>query len=248
MSSINEKSLNSIAKIGVFGIRGRMGQWVNGLIDTEFEGRAEVASAPDRGDPLESLLVCDAVVDFSSSEGTLSLIDLCIQKGVRLPLVVGSTGFSPQERAKIESSATYLPLFLASNFSTGVYLLQCILEEFGSHLKRFGYHPAIIETHHVHKKDSPSGTALSLQKSLGLNFSEKDIPISSIRGGEVIGEHEIRLHGPGDTLSLTHRAQDRSIFARGAIEAALWMAEQNKAKRLSCRIYTMADLFRSSTN
>lgn len=238
----------TVYKLGVLGIRGRMGQWVNGLIDTDYEGRGKVVSAPDRGDDLNPLLDCDVVIDFSSPEGTLALIDLCIERGRTVGMVIGSTGFNDAQKQKLQSATKLLPVFVASNFSTGVFLMQKILENFGPSFKRFGYRPAIVETHHIHKKDSPSGTALTLKSALRDSYSENEISVSSIRGGEVIGEHEIRLNGPGDSITFTHRAQDRSIFARGAIEAALWMAERKSKNALPPKQYTMADLFRASTN
>lgn len=105
----------------------------------------------------------------------------------------------------------------------GVFAVSEILKQFSPQLKALGYTPVLVEAHHCHKKDAPSGTALSLQKAID-PMQPSQIQTHSIRAGEVIGEHSVTFYGAGDRITLHHSAQDRSIFARGAIEVALWMA------------------------
>jgi 4-hydroxy-tetrahydrodipicolinate reductase len=164
------------------------------------------------------------VIDFSSPEAMTALASAAIAQphGTRLPVfVVGSTGWTKESLALLDALAKRTPVLMASNFSTGVLALQEILKTAAPMLKRLGYTPVLVDTHHRHKKDAPSGTARTLQRIIS---PDNDVQTHSVRAGEVIGDHEITFYGPGDHLTLGHFAQDRSIFARGAIDCALWMA------------------------
>lgn len=206
-------------KLGLLGARGRMGQWVTKLAENEFASRVKLEVAVNRGEKLESLLTTDAVIDFSASAAFIQLAELALASTKPLPVfVVGSTGWKPQELETIAKLAKKTPTLLSSNFSTGVFALQKILKENAPLFSKLGYTPVLVEAHHQYKKDAPSGTALTLAKALG-----GDVQMHSIRAGEVIGDHEISFYGAGDKVVLGHFAQDRSIFARGALDAALWM-------------------------
>lgn len=218
--------------MGLLGARGKMGQWVCELMTTEFEKWATLISAVNREDPLEPLLETDVVIDFSSPERMNQLARLALKQAKNLPtFVVGSTGWDHQTNSSLEQLGQKTSVLVAANFSIGIFTLSKILKQFSPLLQKAGYSPVIVETHHCHKKDSPSGTANYLRQSMSTTMDESthlDIPIHSIRAGEVIGDHEISFFGTADKITLGHFAQDRSIFARGAIQAALWLAERQK--------------------
>jgi 4-hydroxy-tetrahydrodipicolinate reductase len=207
-----------------------MGQWVFQLLQTEYTGKATLAASVARGEALEPLLGCDTVIDFSSPAAMVSLALMVIRSHgegeKKLPaFVVGSTGWRPEERRHLDELSRITPVLMASNFSTGVLALTELLRQAAPVLAKLGYTPVIVESHHRHKKDAPSGTAITLQRAI----SAKDpasVQTHSVRAGEVIGDHEVTFYGPGDHLTLGHFAQDRSIFARGAIDVALWLAGQ----------------------
>jgi 4-hydroxy-tetrahydrodipicolinate reductase len=175
---------------------------------------------------------CDVAIDFSQAD---SIDEICRAASQhRKSLVIGTTGHSQQQRKTIEETAHSVPIVLASNFSVGVnvlfWLTQKAAEFVGS-----DFNPEIVETHHTMKKDAPSGTAKTLAEILkGVRSSE--IPIQSIREGEVVGEHTVIFKGPGESLELTHRAADRGIFARGALRAAKWIVDKRPG------LYSMQDV------
>jgi 4-hydroxy-tetrahydrodipicolinate reductase len=177
------------------------------------------------------------VIDFSSSAAFIRLAELALVSIDPIPaFVVGSTGWKPDELKQIEMLAAKTPVLLSSNFSTGVFALQKILKEASPLLSKLGYSPVLVEAHHQHKKDAPSGTALTLARAIGPN-----VPTHSIRAGEVIGDHEVTFYGPGDKLVFAHFAQDRSIFARGALDAAIWI--RSKRSSHPGKILTMENFF-----
>ena len=213
-----------VIKIGVLGAKGRMGKGVVQLLETEYVQKANVAARAGRGEPLDSLLETDVVIDFSLPVGMLALARAAANRQSPLPaFVIGSTGWKLDERRELEKLAERTPIFMSSNFSTGVMILQEILKTAAPLLERQGYTPIILETHHRHKKDAPSGTALSLQRSIA-PAGPGNVQTQCIRAGEVIGDHEVTFYGAGDKLVLGHYAQDRSIFARGALDVAIWLA------------------------
>jgi 4-hydroxy-tetrahydrodipicolinate reductase len=162
----------------------------------------------------------DAVIDFTTPDAVMANIDATIRAGVNL--VVGTTGWYaelPHVRNQVERANT--GFIWASNFSIGVNLFFAIVRE-GAKAMKYGYEPQITETHHIHKLDAPSGTAVSLAKTLE-TFGGKKSPIDSIRQGEVVGTHSIQLKSAADTITLTHEAHNRRGFAEGAVRAAEWV-------------------------
>jgi len=204
-----------------------MGEWVRKLIPSEFAKSATLTTTVDRGEDLALLRSVDVVIDFSSPEATLALArDWSSFKSPALPgLVVGSTGWKLDDRKALEALSDRSAILMASNFSPGVLAFLTALKEFSPLMERLGYTPVIVETHHSHKQDAPSGTALSLQRAIS-SAGPGNIQTHSIRAGEVIGDHEVTFYGAGDQIKIAHSAQDRSIFARGAIEAAIWLSGQ----------------------
>jgi 4-hydroxy-tetrahydrodipicolinate reductase len=217
-----------VIQVGLLGAQGRMGQWVSKLLNSEFTQKAALLAPVGRGQARDSLFKTDVVIDFSTPAAMLDLAEQAIEQLDELPaFVVGSTGWTNEERRKLRELAQRTPVLISSNFSTGVLALLDILRQASPLLAKLGYSPVIVDTHHQHKKDAPSGTALFIQRAIS-GQNPESIQTHSIRAGEVIGDHEVTFYGPGDHITLGHFAQDRSIFARGAIEVALWLAQKRK--------------------
>ena len=205
-------------RVVLIGARGRMGQTIIDL--AKSDPKIDIVAQSDLGDSIEAAFKnCDVAIDFSNAGAIDEVCRAASQD--RKALVIGTTGHSPEQRQSIEKTAKLLPIVFASNFSVGVNALFALThraaEIFGSE-----FAPQIVETHHTKKKDAPSGTA----RTLGEILKEElriEIPIESIREGEVVGEHTVTFVGPGERLELTHRAGSREIFARGALRAAEWV-------------------------
>ena len=180
-----------------------------------------------------ALAAADAAVDFSTPEASLRHATAAARAG--RALIVGTTGFSPAQRARLEKTAKRAPLFVAPNFSLGVNLLYRLAAEAARALK--DYEAGIFELHHSAKRDAPSGTALRLAMAVERARGDgRKVPAVSQRLGDAVGEHTLTLAGPFERLELTHRAHSRALFARGALEAALWSAGRKPG------LYGMDDL------
>ena len=177
---------------------------------------------------------CDVAIDFSQADSIDEICRAASQHGKSL--VIGTTGHSQQQRKTIEETAHSVPIVLASNFSVGVNVLFWLTQK-AAELLGADFNPEIVETHHKMKKDAPSGTAKTLADILKVvRKHDREIPIQSIREGDVVGEHTVIFRGPGESLELTHRAANRGIFAVGALRAAKWII--NKPPGL----YSMQDV------
>ena len=209
---------SSPVRVLLIGAGGRMGRTVLSLAERDQE--IEIAAQCDLGDPIElALKNCDVAIDFSQADSIDEIC--CAALHHRKPLVIGTTGHSQQQRNTIEETAQSAPVVLASNFSVGVNVLLWLTQK-AAELLGSDFNPEIVETHHKMKKDAPSGTAKTLAEVLkGVRDSE--IPIQSIREGDVVGEHTITFNGADESLELTHRAGNRGIFAAGALRAAKWI-------------------------
>jgi 4-hydroxy-tetrahydrodipicolinate reductase len=207
-------------RVLLVGAAGRMGKTVLGV--AKSDAQIVIAAQCDLDDPIEpAIKSCDAAIDFSHADAIDEICPAALQHGK--PLVIGTTGHSQQQHRTIEEAARSVPIVLASNFSVAVNVLFWIsrkaAEMFGS-----DFDPEVIETHHKMKKDAPSGTAKTLADILrAAQKSHREIPIQSIREGDVVGEHTVIFSGPGERLELAHRAASREIFARGALRAAKWI-------------------------
>jgi len=192
---------------------------VNVVAAVSRSGAAPVEGVPAFG--VADLARCqrfDVAIDFSLPDGLHALLEFCEARGAAL--VSGTTGLDPELRKRMEQAAQSIPLLWASNFSLGVVVLEDLLRRAAGALP---WPVSIVETHHVHKLDAPSGTAITLAAA-ATQAQGRSPPIESVREGEVVGTHEIRLQGPGERLELSHVASDRDIFARGALEAACRLA------------------------
>lgn len=225
----------------IHGASGRMGRALLRLAAEDPRWRL-VAAVSRSGAPIDAVPMfagnqlpqCpdfDVAIDFSLPEGFDALLALCRKRGAAL--VCGTTGLSEAQRATLDAAGSDIPVLWASNFSLGVTVLEDLVRRAAETLA--SWEADITETHHVHKKDAPSGTALTLGRAVAASRGELP-PIVSLREGEVIGEHTVRLSGPGECIELSHHAADRDIFARGALMAALALAGRPAGN------YRLADL------
>jgi 4-hydroxy-tetrahydrodipicolinate reductase len=224
--------------IGIIGSRGRMGR----AVAAELEGHelARLAGAVDQGDDLAALAGgCDVLIDFSSPAALPG--NLAAAEGVGRSVVIGTTGLSDEDHARIDGAAGGIAVLQAANMSLGVNLLAHLVREAASRLGP-DWDIEIVEMHHRHKVDAPSGTALLLGQAAaagrGIDLSASSdrgrdgitgartpghIGFAALRGGSVAGDHLVVLAGEGERIELGHRAESRAIFARGAVQAALWL-------------------------
>lgn len=184
----------------------------------------------------------ETVIDFTSPQNTLAILQEAMSKGK--PMVIGTTGFLNDEEKKIAKAAEKIPIVLSPNMSVGVNLLFKLLAEAAEALGE-AYDIEIVEMHHRQKRDAPSGTALRMGDVLARarksplsqvgRFSRQgnigprpsgEIGIQTLRGGDVVGDHTVIFAGPGERIEMTHRAHSRNNFARGALLAARWVAQQ----------------------
>ena len=210
-------------RVLLIGAAGRMGKTISDL--AKDYPKIDIIARCDLGDPIEpAMRNCDVAIDFSHAGATTETCRAALQH--RKPLVIGTTGHSTEQRSTIEETAQSLPIVFASNFSIGVNVLFWLTRKAFDQLGG-NFDVAIVETHHKMKKDAPSGTAKTLAEVLKATKKTKgEIPIQSIREGDVVGEHAVIFSGPGERLELTHRAVSREIFARGALRAAEWIVSQ----------------------
>ena len=209
---------SSPVRVLLIGAAGRMGKTVLDLAQGDAE--IEIAAQCDLGDSIESPMAnCDVAIDFSQADSIDEICRAALQHGKSL--VIGTTGHSQQQRKTIEETAHSVPIVLASNFSVGVNVLLWLTQK-AAELLGSAFNPEIVETHHKMKKDAPSGTAKTLAEILKA-VRNSEIPTQSIREGDVVGEHTVIFSGPGESLELTHRAENRGIFALGALRAAKWI-------------------------
>ena len=206
-------------RVTLIGARGRMGQTILNL--AKNDPKIDIVEQCDIGDAIDAAFKdCEVAIDFSNASSIDEVCRAASQN--RKALVIGTTGHSPEQRQLIEKSAKSLPIVFASNFSVGVNTLFALTRR-AAEILASEFKPKIVETHHKMKKDAPSGTA----KTLGEILKEQlkiNVPIESIREGDVVGEHTVTFVGPSEQLELTHRAGDREIFASGALRAAEWVA------------------------
>jgi 4-hydroxy-tetrahydrodipicolinate reductase len=209
---------------------------------------------PIRNDLREALAGGDGrvVIDFTSHEASAAHAEICAERGAAL--VVGSTGFGPETRARVAAAARKVPIVLSPNMSVGVNVLFALVRQAAAILGD-AYDVEIVEMHHKRKKDAPSGTAEKLAEIAALALARdpakdlvyerhgmvgertpREIGVQTLRGGDVVGEHTVYFAGEGERLELTHRATSREQFARGAVRAARWIAGRPPG------LYDMADV------
>lgn len=162
----------------------------------------------------------DVAIDFSLPQAFDAILDLARLRGAAL--VTGTTGLEPRQQQALEDAARSIAVFQASNFSVGVAVLRRLVLQAARQLPDWDCD--IIEAHHVHKRDAPSGTALTLGQVAEAAGAHPRY--ASLRAGDIVGEHTAQFTGIGERIELVHRASSRAIFARGALQAAVWLARQ----------------------
>ena len=175
----------------------------------------------------------DVLVDFSAPDASIAFLQAARRAGV--PAVIGTTGFTDRQKALLRGASRKIPVFFSPNMSPGMNLVFALARLAAGVLPR--YDAAISESHHTRKKDAPSGTALRLAEAVREGrCGGPAVPTVSIRAGDIVGDHTLLLAGPDERIELTHRAGSRSVFARGALEAALWLRGRQPG------LYGMRDL------
>ena len=210
-------------KVAVFGASGRMGQEVLALLK-ETKDMTLVAEISSKVNPSKTKIAeADVMIDFSVAAAFPEAVKLALQ--YKLPLVSGTTGITTSDQKALTAASQKIPVLWAPNMSLGVATLTKALEVFSA-LSHFDFQ--IEETHHKHKKDKPSGTALHLQKKLESVLKRKLPEPLALRGGGVFGLHQVHAMGDNETLIFEHRALNRKLFADGALKAAQWLVKQKK--------------------
>jgi 4-hydroxy-tetrahydrodipicolinate reductase len=222
---------SSPVRVLLIGAAGRMGKTVFELAENDPD--VQIAMQCDLGNSIEQAMkTCNVAIDFSQPDSIDEICSAASQHGKSL--VIGTTGHSRQQHQTIEATAQLIPIVLASNFSVGVNVLFWLAQK-AAELLGSDFNPEIVETHHKMKKDAPSGTAKTLSEILKA-ARNSEIPVQSIREGDVVGEHTVTFMGPGELLELRHRAANRGIFALGALRAAKWVSDKPP------RLYSMHDV------
>ncbi|MCB0377626.1 MAG: 4-hydroxy-tetrahydrodipicolinate reductase [Bdellovibrionales bacterium] len=214
-------------KVFVFGASGRMGQELKKIIDSNSKYQW-VGGYGQESHGFELSEKPDVVIDFSLPEALPQLISLVESQACAL--VSGTTGWDEPQRKSFESLKKQHPIFWSANMSVGIHLMAQLVKT----LARFGdrYSFQIEETHHIHKKDKPSGTAILLEKAAQQSTDQLK-PTLSIREGEVFGIHKFIAQSPNEALEIKHEAFGRSLFAQGALDVAEWLITQKPG------LYTM---------
>lgn len=217
--------------LAVCGAKGRMGSLLCGLAGKDkFWGRVEKV---DLEWPLANVIQsCDVVIDFTQPEGTQTHVPLAATH--QKPIVIGTTGLNEVQRRQIEEASKKIAVVFSPNMAIGVNILFQ-LTEMAAKAAGQTFKIEISETHHIHKKDKPSGTAKMLGEIVEKTGGQKP-SIQSFRKGEVVGEHTIVFGSPHEHLTLTHQTLDRSVFAEGALVAAKWVLNQKPG------LYNMTDV------
>ena len=194
----------------------------------------------------------DVVVDFSTASAVDGVLAYCVKK--ELPLVLCTTGLSPEQIANLDTVSESIPVLRSANMSVGINLIMSILKEAAPKLAQAGFDIEIVEKHHRQKLDAPSGTAIALAESINEGLAEpyefvydrstrrekrpvKEIGISAVRGGTIVGDHDVLFAGEDEVITFSHRAYSRAVFAKGAIESAKFLAGKKPG------MYTMQDVF-----
>ncbi len=242
-----------IVKVGVLGANGRVGKLI--IDDLKTTKDINLSSVFVRNsldfsiDPsvlvstdIKSFLnACDVVIDFSLPEACESLLEACLK--TPKPLVIGTTGLNAHQLNLLKQASENMPILYATNMSLGVALLNKLVYQASAALE--GFDIEIVEMHHKHKKDAPSGTALTLGESAGKGRgldldkvrisgrdgnigqrSKDEIAVMALRGGDIVGRHTVGFYNEGEFIELNHTATSRNTFSKGAIRAASWLVSK----------------------
>ncbi len=237
-----------MTRVIMHGCNGKMGRTISDLIaaDEEIEIAAGVDAYDNGTNPypvFSSVAECDvtadAVIDFSTAAAVDGLLDYCVDK--QIPCVLCTTGLSEAQLAKVQETAGKVAVLKSANMSLGINMLLKLLKEAAGILAPAGFDIEIVEKHHNQKVDAPSGTALALADSINEEFNQayqyvydrsqvrekrtqKEIGISAVRGGTIVGDHDVIFAGADEVVTFSHRAYSKAVFGKGAIQAAKFLA------------------------
>ena len=247
-------------KVIMHGCNGKMGQTISGLAaaDDEIEIVAGIDAYDDGRNPYPVFtdigqcdVEADALIDFSTAAAVDGLLDYCAEK--KLPCVLCTTGLSEEQLARVKEASGKTAVLKSANMSLGINTLLKLLKEAAKTLSPAGFDIEIVEKHHNQKLDAPSGTALALADSIneemGNSFAYvydrsqvrqkrdvKEIGISAVRGGTIVGDHDVIFAGVDEVVTFSHRAYSKAVFGKGAIQAAKFLAGKPAG------LYDMADV------
>lgn len=243
--------MTALFHVGISGARGRMGRTVSQVLDARDD--VVVAARFDWGETPD-LSLCDVVIDFTTAEASVALARAAAERGGPA-LVIGSTGFTPEQDAEIQAAAEKVAIVRSGNFSLGVNILIGLVEHAALRLDAHDWDIEILEAHHRRKLDAPSGTALMLGEAAasgrGVDLAEVRNPphdgvgepreagrigFAALRAGGIVGEHTVMFASDDEVLTLSHSAIDRSLFAKGAVAAAAWVRKRRPG------LYDMQDV------
>ena len=242
------------------GCNGKMGQVISAIVaeDRETQLVAGVDIVDDGHNPYpvyrdiqECREEADCLIDFSSAVAWDDMLDYCVEK--KLPCVLCTTGLSEAQLQRIEEASAHVAVLRSANMSLGINLIQKLLKNAAEVLAPAGFDMEIVERHHNQKVDAPSGTALALadalNEALGKEYSyvydrsarrekrpEKEIGISAVRGGTIVGEHDVIFAGRDEVITISHASYSRAVFGKGAVCAAKYLAGKPAGK------YDMGDV------
>lgn len=237
----------NMTKAIMHGCNGKMGQMIAGLIadDEEIELVAGIDARDEGKNPFpvfkdinECNVEADVIIDFSVAPAVDKLLDYCAER--KIPCVLCTTGLSSEQLKKIESASQKTAILKSANMSLGINMLLKMLKEATSVLAPAGFDIEIVEKHHNQKLDAPSGTALALGDSINEVLNEeyeyvfdrsqrrekrpqKEIGFSAVRGGTIVGEHDVIFAGSDEVVTFSHTAYSKAVFAKGAIQAAKFL-------------------------
>ena len=237
-----------MVKIIMHGCNGHMGQVISGIVEKDLD--AEIVAGIDIADQgknsypvFTDIDACqveaDAIIDFSSAKATDKLLEYSAAR--QIPVVLCSTGLSQEQLAKVEETSRKVAVLKSANMSLGINTLLKLVQDAAKVLAAAGFDMEIVEKHHRLKLDAPSGTALALADSINEAMDnqyhyvydrsqkrekrdDKEIGISAVRGGTIVGEHEIIFAGQDEVIEFKHTAYSKAIFGKGAVEAAKFLA------------------------
>ncbi len=242
------------------GCNGRMGQMIAGLLKDDKDARIVAGVDAYTGTPnpfpvFSKIDDCDVkadvVIDFSNAGAVDALLDYCTR--TKTPVVLCTTGLSEEQLERVEETAREIAVLKSANMSVGINLLLKLLKEAAPTLEAAGFDIEIVEKHHNQKLDAPSGTALALADAINEASGDaytyvydrsqvrqkrdsREIGISAVRGGTIVGDHDVIFAGTDEVITFEHRAYSRAVFGKGAVQAAKFLAEKPAGR------YDMSDV------